>query len=91
MLTMSSLNWNLDAPPVADATLTTPECKLSTGMGEAGGGSLNGGAQLFLLNFEDYIHGGGAICGYLKGKDKRTMCLSKSCGMASHKNAGDKK
>jgi hypothetical protein len=87
-----SLNWDLDAPPGApDANLSTPERKYSTRSGEAGGGSLNGGAQSFLLRSEDCVQGGGATCAYLKGKDRRTICLAKKCGMTSHKNAGEEK
>jgi hypothetical protein len=87
-----SLNWDLDAPPgVLDATLSTPERKLPTRSGEAGGGGLNGGAHLHLLVAAECSQEGGEICSYLKGKDKRTICLARNCGMTSHKSAGDER
>jgi hypothetical protein len=49
---------------------------------------LSGGAQLVLLNASDCVAEGGATCTYLKGKDKRTICMVQNCGMTSHKNAG---
>jgi hypothetical protein len=87
-----SLNWNLDPLDQApDANLSTPERKFSSQRMEAGGGSLNGGAQLVLLNSLDCVHEGGATCTYLRGKDKRTICMVQNCGMTSQKNAGSEK
>jgi hypothetical protein len=86
-----SLQWDLDAEPVADASVSTPPRKLSSRLFEAGGGgevgSLSGGAQLTLVRWSDCVHGGGEICAYLRGKDKRTCCLAKNCATVSHKKA----
>jgi hypothetical protein len=87
-----SLNWNLDEPPgVSDGGLLTPERKLSSRTEEAGGGSLNGGSQLFCLRLKDCVQEGVKLCSYLKGKDKRTVCLARDCRMTSHMSAGDDK
>jgi hypothetical protein len=86
-----SLNWDL-APGVGagtDPNLSTPQRKSQ--QAEAGGGSLSGGAQLFLLRSENCVQDGGSTCGYLRGKDKRTICLAQNCEMTSHKTAGSDK
>jgi hypothetical protein len=54
-------------------------------------GGLNGGAKLLLLSALDCVQEGGATCTYLKGKDKRTICIVQNCSMSSHKNAGSEK
>jgi hypothetical protein len=87
-----SLHWELDAaPPVQPSgpSPTTPTSKFSSLSLEAGGGSLSGGASLTLLKYADCVpQEGGTICSFLKGKDRRTVCLATNCTKLSRKNAG---
>jgi hypothetical protein len=89
---MTSLDWELDAaPPVQPSgpSPTTPTSRFSSLSLEAGGGSLSGGASLTLLKYANCDpQEGGTICTFLKGKDKRTICLVRKCTKQSHKNAG---
>jgi hypothetical protein len=87
-----SLDWDLDAaPPVLPPgpSPTTPTSKFSSLSLEARGGGLSGGASLTLLKYADCVpQEGGTICSFLKGKDRRTVCLWTKCRKLSHNNAG---
>jgi hypothetical protein len=89
-----SLEWDLDPLPPAAASspsLTTPTGKFLSLSFEAGGGSLGGEAEIILLRYADCVQGDGTTCSYLKGKDKRTVCVTKNCNMMTHKSAGEEK
>jgi hypothetical protein len=92
---MTSLNWDLDEAPPASASappVSTPTGKFSSLSLGAGGGGLSGRAQLTLLKFADCVpQEGGNICTYVKGRDKRTFCLTKDCTKTTHKNATKEK
>jgi hypothetical protein len=50
---------------------------------------LSGGASLTLLKYAGCVpQESGTICSFLKGKDRRTVCLLTKCRKLSHNNAG---
>jgi hypothetical protein len=49
---------------------------------------LSGGAQLTLLKLANCVpQEGGNVYTYVKGRDKRTFCLTRDCTKTTHKNA----